>query len=106
MTKKSPLAPASFPNLLPVAGVRLGAASAGIRYQGRDSSRHDCRWRVYPIANRVGTRGMVSESSRKWCSSGIGCEFGQLIGFHRTGGAQNGQTSGGRGCKADWVPAN
>lgn len=33
----SPLAPARFPNLLPVAGVRPGAAYAGVRYKpGRD----------------------------------------------------------------------
>jgi glutamate N-acetyltransferase/amino-acid N-acetyltransferase len=31
----SPLAPASFPALPPIAGVRLAAAEAGIRYQGR-----------------------------------------------------------------------
>jgi glutamate N-acetyltransferase/amino-acid N-acetyltransferase len=32
----SPLAPASFPQLDPIAGVRLAAYAAGIRYQGRD----------------------------------------------------------------------
>ncbi len=33
--KKSPLAPDQFPNLLPVAGVEVGAAAAGLRYEGR-----------------------------------------------------------------------
>lgn len=33
--KKSPLAPDHFPNLLPVAGVEVGAAAAGLRYEGR-----------------------------------------------------------------------
>lgn len=33
--QKSPLAPDNFPNLLPVAGVEVGAAAAGLRYQGR-----------------------------------------------------------------------
>src|SRR5438270_9865010 len=32
----SPLAPARFPELPPIAGVRLAAYAAGIRYQGRD----------------------------------------------------------------------
>ncbi|HVJ55033.1 MAG TPA: bifunctional glutamate N-acetyltransferase/amino-acid acetyltransferase ArgJ [Aliidongia sp.] len=33
---KSPLAPAGFPALEPIAGVRLGGFSCGIRYKGRD----------------------------------------------------------------------
>ena len=32
----SPLAPASFPAMSPIAGVRLASYAAGIRYQGRD----------------------------------------------------------------------
>ena len=36
MTEISPLAPASFPLLPPIAGVRLMTAAAGIRYQGRN----------------------------------------------------------------------
>ena len=32
---KSPLAPAKFPELPAIAGVRLAAGSAGIRYKGR-----------------------------------------------------------------------
>jgi len=35
MTAISPLAPASFPEMPPVAGVRLATAAAGIRYAGR-----------------------------------------------------------------------
>jgi glutamate N-acetyltransferase/amino-acid N-acetyltransferase len=34
--KRAPLAPENFPDLPPVAGVRLAAAAAGIRYKGRD----------------------------------------------------------------------
>jgi glutamate N-acetyltransferase/amino-acid N-acetyltransferase len=33
---KSPLAPKSIPNLPPLAGVRLAAGAAGVRYQGRE----------------------------------------------------------------------
>ncbi len=36
MTAVSPLAPAGFPDMAPIAGVRLAAAVAGIRYAGRD----------------------------------------------------------------------
>jgi glutamate N-acetyltransferase/amino-acid N-acetyltransferase len=36
MPAVSPLAPARFPDLPPIAGVRLAAYAAGIRYQGRD----------------------------------------------------------------------
>ena len=35
MTAMSPLAPARFPDLLPVPGVRLAAAEASLRYRGR-----------------------------------------------------------------------
>ena len=36
MSDVSPLAPAGFPQLGPIAGVRLGAFACGIRYTGRD----------------------------------------------------------------------
>src|SRR6266566_8854926 len=36
MPATSPLAPARFPDLPPIAGIRLAAYAAGIRYQGRD----------------------------------------------------------------------
>ena len=34
-TTISPLAPSSFPEMPPIAGVRLATAAAGIRYAGR-----------------------------------------------------------------------
>lgn len=36
MTLKSPFAPAGFPALPTISGVRLGAAACGVRYKGRD----------------------------------------------------------------------
>jgi len=36
MAGVSPLAPARFPELPPIAGVRLAAYAAGVRYQGRN----------------------------------------------------------------------
>lgn len=35
MPPRSPLAPAAFPDLPPIAGVRVGATACGIRYRGR-----------------------------------------------------------------------
>ena len=35
MSETSPLAPASFPDLPPIAGLRLGTHAAGIRYEKR-----------------------------------------------------------------------
>ena len=36
MAAVSPLAPAGFPRLAPISGVRLAAFACGIRYTGRD----------------------------------------------------------------------
>jgi glutamate N-acetyltransferase/amino-acid N-acetyltransferase len=36
MSKRSPLAPAGFPEMPPVAGVRLATHACGLRYKGRD----------------------------------------------------------------------
>src|SRR5262250_246589 len=36
MTAVSPLAPKAFPELAPIAGMRLAAFACGIRYTGRD----------------------------------------------------------------------
>src|SRR5215472_14687487 len=36
MTTRSPLAPERFPEMPPIAGVRLAAQACGIRYTGRD----------------------------------------------------------------------
>ncbi len=35
MTARSPLAPAAFPDLPPIAGLRIASAAAGLRYKGR-----------------------------------------------------------------------
>ena len=66
MTKKSPLAPARFPNLLPVAGVRLGATAAGIRYEGRD----DVMLAEFPEVRRSAAC-LPSRKPRRHLSSGV-----------------------------------
>jgi len=66
MTNKSPLAPASFPSLMPIAGVRLGATSAGIRYEGRD----DVMMAEFPEGTTVGgvfTQSQTASAPVEWC---------------------------------------
>lgn len=66
MTKKSPLAPSRFPNLLPVAGVRLGATEAGIRYKGRQ----DLMMAEFPKGTTVAgvfTRSQTASAPVEWC---------------------------------------
>jgi glutamate N-acetyltransferase / amino-acid N-acetyltransferase len=80
MTKKSPLAPARFPNLLPVAGVRLGATAAGIRYEGRD----DVMLAEFPEGTTVGgvfTKSKTASAPVEWCQSALknGCARGLVV---------------------------
>ena len=70
MTKKSPLAPARFPNLLPVAGVRLGATEAGIRYKGRQ----DLMLAEFPKGTAVAgvfTQSKTASAPVEWCRSAV-----------------------------------
>ncbi len=63
---KSPLAPAAFPELRPIAGVRLGGFSAGIRYKGR----HDLMVAVLEPGTTVGgvfTRSKTPGAPVTWC---------------------------------------
>lgn len=66
----SPLAPASFPALPPLAGVRFASASAGIRYQGRTD--------LLLVALDPGTAvaGVLTTSKTRsapvdWCAAGL-----------------------------------
>jgi glutamate N-acetyltransferase/amino-acid N-acetyltransferase len=68
MGKLSPLAPASFPLLPPIAGVRLMTAAAGIRYQGRE----DVLVMVLDegtAAAGVLTRSRCPSAAVEWCRS-------------------------------------
>jgi len=63
---KSPLAPAAFPELKPIAGVRLGGFSAGIRYKGR----HDLMVAVLEPGTAIGgvfTRSKTPGAPVTWC---------------------------------------
>jgi glutamate N-acetyltransferase / amino-acid N-acetyltransferase len=65
----SPLAPARFPNLLPVAGVRPGAAYAGVRYKpGRDDL---LIVTLSPGTTMAGvyTRSLTASPAIRWCQA-------------------------------------
>ena len=56
MGKVSPLAPGSFPGLLPIDGVRMATAAAGIRYKNRQD--------VLVMLFDKGTTAAVAEARR------------------------------------------
>ena len=67
---KSPLAPASFPTLPPIAGVRLGAMEAGIRYKGR----HDLALWVLDEGTTVAgtfTKSLTAGAPVQWCQESL-----------------------------------
>ncbi len=67
----SPLAPAAFPELAPVAGVTLHAYAAGLRYTGRP----DLMLAVFDEGTAVGgvfTQSRCASSTVDWCRSILG----------------------------------
>jgi glutamate N-acetyltransferase/amino-acid N-acetyltransferase len=64
--KVSPLAPASFPNMPPIAGVRLAAHACGVRYQGRDDV---LLVELAPATTVAGvfTRSATASAEVGWC---------------------------------------
>lgn len=69
-TTLSPLAPASFPTLPPVAGVRLATANSGIRYKGRD----DLLLAVLDPGTAVAgvlTRSLTCSAPVIWCRDSL-----------------------------------
>ncbi len=96
MSDVSPLAPASFPELPPVAGVQLATYEAGLRYQNRA----DLMLAVVPEGSSVAgvfTKSLCPSAPVDWCRSVVGrgsvralvCNSGNANAF--TGDA--GQTS-------------
>ncbi|HYH22805.1 MAG TPA: bifunctional glutamate N-acetyltransferase/amino-acid acetyltransferase ArgJ [Azospirillum sp.] len=62
----SPLAPAAFPSLPPMAGVRFATANSGIRYKGRD----DVLLAVFDAGTTVAgvlTRSKTASAPVEWC---------------------------------------
>src|SRR6516225_1473860 len=66
MAAVSPLAPARFPELAPIAGVRLAAFACGIRYAGRDDLMLAELTPGSAIAG-VFTRSMTAGPPVLWC---------------------------------------
>ena len=64
--KKSRLAPAQFPSLLPIAGVEIGAAAAGLRYKGRLDLML-ARLAEGTVAAGVFTRSKMPAAPVEWC---------------------------------------
>jgi glutamate N-acetyltransferase/amino-acid N-acetyltransferase len=70
MSTISPLAPASFPELPPIAGVRLGAMEAGIKYKGR----HDLAlWLLDKGTTVAGTftKSLTAGAPVLWCQKSL-----------------------------------
>ena len=89
-TTISPLAPASFPDMPPVAGVRLATAAAGIRYPGRTDvllALFDPGTAVSGVFTRSkcpSARGrLVPRADRKRPRQRAGGQFRQCQRFHR-----------------------
>ena len=71
MPRKSPLGPSRFPNLLPVAGVRLAAGAAGVRQR----SRTDLMLTVFPEGASVAgvfTKSTMAAANIAWCRKALG----------------------------------
>ena len=75
-TKVSPLAPAAFPAMAAVKGLRLATAAAGIRYQGRD----DVLLAEMPPGSTVAgtfTRSLCTAAPVDWCRHALAVSGGR-----------------------------
>lgn len=68
--KLSPLAPAAFPALEPIEGVRLASYNCGIRYQGRDDLMVAHLAPGTTVAG-VLTRSLTASAPVHWCRAGL-----------------------------------
>lgn len=76
--KVSPLAPAAFPALVPVAGVRFATANTGLRYVGRP----DLMVAEVPAGSAVAgvfTRSKTRSAPVDWCREALKGETARLI---------------------------
>ncbi|WP_262692992.1 bifunctional glutamate N-acetyltransferase/amino-acid acetyltransferase ArgJ [Kordiimonas aestuarii] len=97
-SKISPLAPASFPNLLPVPGVEMGAMHAGFRKRERP----DLLFAVFnegAIAAGVFTRSKAPAAPVDWCRDALAKTGGRVRALVVNAGNANAFT-GDRGMKA------
>lgn len=95
---KSPLAPAQFPNLLPVAGVEMGAAAAGLRYKGRPDLML-AKFVEGTVACGVFTKNKMPAAPVDWCKAALEASGGSVRALVVNAGNANAFT-GSRGNKA------
>jgi glutamate N-acetyltransferase/amino-acid N-acetyltransferase len=75
-TTLSPLAPACFPKLPPIAGVRLGTVAAGVKYQDRP----DVTFVTFPEGTAVAgvfTRSLTPGAPILWCRDALKASGGR-----------------------------
>ncbi len=78
MSAKSPLAPDRFPDLPPLAGVRLAAAEANIKYQGR-TDLMVAAMAPGTAAAGVFTRSLTASAPVEWCRKALGGGRGEVL---------------------------
>ncbi len=98
ITTKSPLAPDHFPNLLPVAGVEIGAAAAGLRYKGRPDLML-ARFTEGTVAAGVFTKSKMPAAPVDWCRQALTASGGAARALVVNAGNANAFT-GAKGAKA------
>src|ERR1700739_586997 len=108
MAAVSPLAPARFPALAPIAGVRLAAFACGIRYTGRDDLMIAELAPGSAVAG-VFTRSLTAGAPVAWCRECLGRGTVRAIGANSgytnvfagpRGKRGGGGTRGDRGARA------
>jgi glutamate N-acetyltransferase / amino-acid N-acetyltransferase len=78
MTDKSPLAPKSFPELPPLAGVRLATAEAGVKYRGR-TDLMVAEMASGTTAAGVFTRSLTASAPVEWCRKALENGHGEIL---------------------------
>lgn len=96
--KKSLLAPMQFPNILPVAGVEIGAAAAGLRYKARPDLML-ARVAEGTVAAGVFTRSRMPAAPVTWCKQSLASTGGTARALVVNAGNANAFT-GAKGDKA------
>ena len=99
-TRLSPLAPAAFPPVAAVAGVRLAVAAAGIRYSGRDDV---MLAELAPGSTAAGTftRSLCTAAPVDWCRHALAASSGRVRAIIVNSGNANAFTGSAGYCVAE-----
>jgi len=101
---KSPLGPENFPTLLPVPGVEIGAAAAGLRYKGRPDLML-ARLAAGTLVAGVFTQSKMPAAPVEWCRQSLAANGGTARALVVNAGNANAFT-GAKGDKAALTTAN